>query len=93
MTRGECAVGRFWGQSVLYVPRDIASHVGEKTIFALAIKLFGKQRLEEFGCSKSSTPAYYCIELPSVLTVGTESHHPDLMDTLVEKIMSLYQKK
>jgi len=60
-SKGRCSIGRFRGQTLIYVPRDIEKKLGRQCIEELAEGVFGKKTLDDFFAS------YYlfrdCVQL------------------------------
>jgi hypothetical protein len=91
--RGECAIGRFWGQTHFYVPQYVAEKVGEERIMQFAADIFTKERLDKFRTKINQGPGYISMELPSVLDSNQEAN-PEihLPDNLAKKIMDCYRE-
>jgi hypothetical protein len=88
VARGECAVGRFRGQTLLYIPIEIAERLGNETLTRLAAEVFSQEKLDRFGFTIFRTNSYCQLELPPVLNVPCqETADFDLPDTLAEKIV------
>lgn len=86
-SHGKCAVERFWGQTIVYIPPAIALKVGEDNLRLIALEVFGKEKLKNLYRYYAADD-YISLELPSVLDFPGPVHKDyDLPDNLVNKIM------
>lgn len=93
--KGECAIGRFWGQTHVYVPPSIAAYVCNSRLEALAAQVFSQKRLDRHQCSDVYRDEELCLlDLPSVLDPGGKGHPEwDLPQKLVQLILKDAQER
>ena len=94
LAEGRCAIGRFWGQTVIYVPAPLCDRLDDATIYRLAEDVFTKERMERFRMSSIFRSKTYCeFEVPTSLEPGyqNQQNNPAYRkpDELVAKIMEL----
>ncbi|MBI4450681.1 hypothetical protein HY642_01785 [Candidatus Woesearchaeota archaeon] len=88
--KGECAVGRFWGQTHIYLPPAIAQYVCDSRLKRLAAQVFSQERLNKHGFKDIYRDEECCfLDLPSVLNPDGKGHHPeyDLPQRLAQLIL------
>ena len=81
LRKGICAIGRFRGQTALFIPRNLVNKVSTEIIDRFAEEVFTKPVLDYFIVSKYECPTYYLLELPPI-----ENHDDQRINKLIEKI-------
>ncbi len=99
LSNGKCVIGRFWGQTCIYVPSPFCDRLDEGTVYRLAVEVFTKESIDGFVMGGIFRGSYkgknYCtFEVPTSLNPAynqNQKDNPDYCkpDTLVEKIMAL----
>ncbi|HLC62766.1 MAG TPA: hypothetical protein VJJ21_00430 [Candidatus Nanoarchaeia archaeon] len=90
LAKGECAVERFYGQTVIYIPNLLADRLTKREIKIAAEEIFPPKELERFGWTYWKGKDYACVELPSVIDELTSPHprwnHPSrIIDKILEQ--------
>ena len=100
LTKGKCAIGRFRGQTCIYVPAPLSDRLDAETVYRLAAEIFTEEKMDEFkmrGTYDIYKTEHYCqFEVPTSLNWeynGRQEENPDYRkpDELVKKILALTQ--
>ena len=96
LAQGRCAIGRFHGQTIIYVPAPLCERLDFETIQRLAVELYSKEIIDDFGMGGIYKTRSYCqFEVPTALNPDykRQEENPDYRkpDELVEKILKLYK--
>jgi hypothetical protein len=97
LTKGKCAIGRFRGQTCIYVPAPLSDRLDAETVYMLAAEIFTEEKMDEFkmrGVYHIYKTETYCqFEVPTSLNrdYARQEENPDYRkpDELVKKIMAL----
>ncbi|GEM_PF-7134526 len=93
--RGEYSVERFWGQTVLYLPGSISVVPEEKRV-AVVHEFFPKFPLDNLNRAAvedfHNLPAFYCVEIPSVLVMGKKGPLYEVPDKIGKALLALSRR-
>ena len=95
INKGECWIGRYWGQTRIYIPPEIGHSIGTERLQALAEEVFTKSDLESDINLLYFHPDCVHLELPPVIEypeVQKETEKYKRPNRLVELIMQEYWK-
>jgi len=81
LRKGLCAVGKFRGQTALFVPRPTTGRLTIGKIRAMAEEVYTKKTLDEFRISEYECCTYFMLELPPI--EGPDDHR---IEKLIENI-------